>query len=324
MNIFLVLMFFLTACVSTSPPKKAEVKSQVPTLPQVKKPFISPEVLKYCEEIDQKFAQYNWEKPHCQKAKWHHLINSVLNRPLIWKVFAKEHKPTNNITMIFCGVHGDEITPVKFCFDIIDDFIKNPMNLKGHTLIVAPIISPDSFFKKSPTRTNANGIDVNRNFPTNDWNDKALTTWKNHYGRDPRRFPGHKALSEPETVFQVNLIKKYRPHKIISVHAPLTLLDYDGPRLAGKTVVSLGEKLLKTMSKKAYNYKIKNYPFFPGSLGNYSGNERHIPTYTLELPNSDPRRSKEFWNIFKLAIRSSVTTDFRESVVGKPLPKKAE
>ena len=41
------------------------------------------------------------------------------------------------------------------------------------------------------------------------------------------------------------------------------------------------------MSKKASGYKITDYPFFTGSLGNYAGNERQIPTYTLELPNSD-------------------------------------
>ena len=35
-------------------------------------------------------------------------------------------------------------------------------------------------------------------------------------------------MSEQETYFQVNLIKRYMPSKIISVHAPLTIIDYDG------------------------------------------------------------------------------------------------
>lgn len=271
---------------------------------------VTPQINKHCLEIDRKFYSYRWSESHCHRFDWNHVRNSVESRPLIWKVFGEE-KAGNNVTMILCGVHGDEITPVKFCFDILKDLTDNPIDMKDQTLVLVPLVNPDSFLKEIPTRTNANGIDVNRNLPTKDWDSEALSTWKNRYGSNPRRYPGKKSLSEPETLFQVNLIKRYQPHKIISVHAPLTLLDYDGPRLAGKTTISLGEKLLKTMSKKAYNYKIRNYPFFPGSLGNYAGSERSIPTYTLELPNSDPARSQEFWEVFRDAIRDAITTDFR-------------
>ena len=273
---------------------------------------ITPQINRYCHELDQKFYSYRWEESHCHRVNWNHVRNSVEGRPLIWKVFGKEDKK-NNVTMILCGVHGDEITPVKFCFDILKNLINEPLDMKGHTLVLVPNANPDSFLVDPPTRTNANGVDINRNLPTKDWSEKARSTWKDRYGANPRRNPGKSALSEPETLFQVNLIKRYQPHKIISVHAPLTLLDYDGPRIAGKTTISLGEKLLKTMSKKAYNYKIRNYPFFPGSLGNYAGHERNIPTYTLELPNSDPARSKEFWGVFKDAIREAIKTDFRSS-----------
>jgi protein MpaA len=273
---------------------------------------VTPQINKHCLEIDRKFYSYKWSESHCHRVNWNHVRNSVESRPLIWKVFGEE-KTGNNVTMILCGVHGDEITPIKFCFDILKDLIDNPLDMKDQTLVLVPLVNPDSFLKEMPTRTNANGVDVNRNLPTKDWDREALSTWKNRYGSNPRRYPGKKSLSEPETLFQVNLIKRYQPHKIISVHAPLTLLDYDGPRLAGKTTISLGEKLLKTMSKKAYNYKIRNYPFFPGSLGNYAGSERNIPTYTLELPNSDPARSQEFWDVFRDAIRDAIKTDFRSA-----------
>ena len=115
-------------------------------------------------------------------------------------------------------------------------------------------------------------------------------------------------MSEPETVFQVKLIDMFRPDKIISVHAPLTMLDYDGPvdLSSGGSVGPRANQLLIQMSQGAQGYRIKNYPFFPGSLGNYAGNERNIPTYTLELPSSDNRLHKVYWDRFKPSIYSAV------------------
>ena len=120
-------------------------------------------------------------------------------------------------------------------------------------------------------------------------------------------------MSEPETIFQVNLIYRYRPDKIISVHAPLTMLDYDGPASehTGGIVGSRANQLLIRMSEQAKGYRIKNYPFFPGSLGNYAGNERNIPTFTLELPTSDARKAKSYWNLFKGSIHSAIMHEIK-------------
>ncbi|MDA9793116.1 M14 family zinc carboxypeptidase [Bacteriovoracaceae bacterium] len=280
-------------------------------------------VKKYCKKIERKFKKYQWGKSNCSTTQWHHVRNSVWGTPLIWKTFGseKQHNITSkNTTMIFCGVHGDEITPVKFCFDIIKDLEENPELIEEQNLvIVAPIVNPDSFFKRRPTRTNARGIDINRNFPTKDWKKNALKLWKSRYNSQKRRYPGKKPLSEPEVIFQVNLIKRYRPNKVISVHAPLTLLDYDGPVMS-KTETQARDLLLN-MSKKASGYKIKDYPFFTGSLGNYSGNEKQIPTYTLELPNSDWNKTRRFWKRFQPAIHHAIKHDFRPRKIVSVKPK---
>jgi hypothetical protein len=62
---------------------------------------------------------------------------------------------------------------------------------------------------------NSRGVDINRNFGTLDWNDHALRAWKIKFKSDPRRFPGNSAMSEPETVFQKQLIETFKPQKII-------------------------------------------------------------------------------------------------------------
>lgn len=271
----------------------------------------------YCKKIDKRFKKYGWGKSKCETYPWNSVRTSVKGDPLIWMTYGNTSADRQETTIIFCGVHGDEITPIKFCFDILNhmkeiqglgDKKHTAADLNNRLVIIAPIVNPDSFFKKWPSRTNANGIDVNRNLPTKDFASKAIKLWKQRYKKDKRRYPGKVAMSEPESLFQVNLIKRYHPNKIISVHAPLTMLDYDGPadRHAGGVVGSSANQLLIQMSEQAKGYKIKNYPFFPGSLGNYAGNERNIPTYTIELPSSDNRKSKKFWRLFKDSIHSAI------------------
>lgn len=272
----------------------------------------SAEVQQFCQKIDSTFKKYNWGKSQCNDYTWKHVRNSNLGDPLIWFVYGNKEllKDSKNITLLMCGVHGDEITPVKFCFDVLHDLKHHPKLLKDKVVLIAPIVSPDSFFKSKPTRTNAKGIDINRNFPTKDWQKDAHRLWRTRYKRDKRRYPGKYAMSEPEVLFQVNLVLRYKPSKLISVHAPLSLLDYDGPafnRDSGK----IAKQLLIQMSDSAQNYKISDYPFFPGSLGNWAGNERDIPTYTLELPNSDWNKTKRYFNMFKQAIHHAIIEDFQ-------------
>lgn len=276
----------------------------------------------YCKKLQKTFTKYGWGQSACETYPWKFVRTSVNGDPLLWRTFGRysDQPDKTETTLIMCGVHGDEITPIKFCFDVIDHLEKVSRgevkdkkankfaNLEGKYVIVAPLVNPDSYFKRKPTRTNANGVDVNRNLPTKDFKKKAISMWKNYYGSDKRRFPGQKAMSEPETIFQVNLIYRYQPDKIISVHSPLTMLDYDGPASAhtGGMVGSRANQLLIKMSEEAKGYRIKNYPFFPGSLGNYAGNERNIPTYTLELPTSNPAKSATYWRLFKTSIHEAI------------------
>ena len=277
---------------------------------------------RYCSHLEKVFRKYNWDRVDCRKEDWFTYGNSIQGNPLLFMLWgldqedkAFEHR---DVTLIMCGVHGDEITPVKFCYDILQHFKEESLKdmksrLLNKTIVLVPLVNPDAFFKKFPTRTNANGVDINRNFPTRDWNEKALKLWRYHYKKDKRRYPGPKANSEPETNFQVAMIDIFTPHKIISVHAPLTMLDYDGPESlhTGGAVGQKANQLLIQMSKSANDYRIKNYPFFPGSLGNYAGNERNIPTFTFELPSSDYRHHKRYWNQFKGIIVEAINHSLR-------------
>ncbi len=326
----LVIIFFLVCACSIQPTAQEKgvepwrdgpvnfVAREVsgPLAPQEQK-----EISLYCDKLQASFQRYGWGKSGCQDVAWSWQHHSHDGDPLIYAVWGDDNpnpaKPVDT-TLVMCGVHGDEITPIKFCFDVItmltevssnDEAFR--ANFRNKRVVVAPLVSPDSYFKRYPSRTNARGVDINRNFPTKDWLKDALRIWRDHYSKDKRRYPGPSAGSEAETVFQVELINAYTPGKIISVHSPLTMLDYDGPEdlQTGGEVGSKASDLLIRMSRKAEGYRIKNYPFFPGSLGNYAGNERGIPTFTLELPTSDNRRHKDYWKQFQGAIRAAIMQD---------------
>jgi len=293
----------------------AEAKPALPLKAKTLTHENTDKVNKYCNKIQRTFKKFNWGKSHCEDYSWNHVRSSHLGNPIIWFVYGDDKDESyekviqaKNTTLILCGVHGDEITPIKFCFDILEDIKKNPKLIKNNKIVIAPIVSPDSFFKKSPTRTNARGVDVNRNFPTKDWNKSALRLWRSKYKKNKRRYPGKHALSEQETIFQVNLIKLYQPQKVISIHAPLTLLDYDGPSFDHASGVA-AKQLLLQMSEKSGKYRVSNYPHYPGSLGNYAGVERSIPTYTLELPNSDWNKTKRYFRMFRSAIQHAINHD---------------
>lgn len=288
-----------------------------------------PAIVKFCEKLESSFKKYKWEKSQCDQFLWYHHRNSIKNDPLMWTAFGDvtdeeaETFKDKDVTIVMCGVHGDEITPVKFCFDLMY-YLKEKYSDINNTkeggefhnkvVLISPLVNPDSFFLKRPSRVNARGIDPNRNFPTNDWHKEAQSIWKNRYGKDKRRNPGMKPNSEPEVTFQINFVKRYNPDKIVSVHSPLTLLDYDGPTILAKNGLD-GKKaheLLLQLSKDASDYNIKDYPFFPGSLGNWAGQERNIPTYTLELPSSDPSKNKDYWNLFQIPMHRLITHNIRQ------------
>jgi hypothetical protein len=134
-----------------------------------------------------------------------------------------------------------------------------------------PVLNPDGLLAQPPKRTNAHGVDLNRNFPTPNWERDASIYWNKRTGKDPRRWPGPKPISEPESRFLHDQMQSFKPHLIVSIHAPYGVLDFDGPSVPPSR---LGRLYLDQVG------------IFPGSLGNYGGVHKGVPVVTIELPNS--------------------------------------
>ncbi|MFZ3229083.1 MAG: DUF2817 domain-containing protein [Pseudobdellovibrio sp.] len=142
---------------------------------------------------------------------------------------------------------------------------------------IMPVANPDGVAAK--TRTNSAGVDLNRNFPTVDWDASAHEFWKKKAQASLRKFPGDKAGSEPEVKCLMQHLESYKPDFIISIHTPLNVLDFDGPKV----------------KKPNYSYlPWKSLGNFPGSLGRYMWVERKVPVLTTELKDTLPVNSDVF------------------------------
>jgi protein MpaA len=260
----------------------------------------------FCGAVNYKFIQFGWKKIICNQELWTTFNYTSKGYPLLYQEFG--FNDTNNkspVNLLLCGVHGDEPSSIYICFQLVREiFFDNPEVLKDHRLVIAPIVNPEGFFAN--TRQNANGVDPNRNLPTRDWDELAHKVWIK-YDKDPRKYPGAKAGSEAESRLQIYLINKYKPDKIISIHAPLGFLDFDGPgdqKYYNLVRVEQRAKYLGlNMEANSNNLlKLVDFRFFPGSIGNYAGNERKIPTYTIELPSSDPAMGYDYWSDLRFAL----------------------
>lgn len=274
-----------------------------------------------CNKVDNTYKKLNWGKSPCISIPCKFDYVSENGHPLIYWEFINntlDEEQKKNITLVLGGVHPDELTPIHLAFQFAETLLKNPELYSNSHVIVAPLVNPDGFFANPPKRTNANGVDLNRNFPTAAWKKYAYQVWKNSKEKDRRKFPGFFANSEQGTKFQADLIEKFNPDKVISIHAPLAFLDldYEIPKLLSFNKLTEQQKkarnLAELLSRSAGNYKIKDIGIYPGSLGNYAGNERIIPTITLEMSSSNPKFVKKFWKEFSPGLFKAIKFEFKK------------
>ena len=199
----------------------------------------------------------------------HHSVNGF---PLLIKEYPPlaRRKPQGRVLLVG-GTHGDELSSISIVFKWMHTLEKHHSGLFHWR--INPLMNPDGALRRKHTRTNANRVDLNRNFRTPGQIGAPLAYWYSKAYKNKRRYPGPYPLSEPETVWLYDEIKNFKPDIIVAVHAPLSLVDFDAPsrKNAPKRIAHLHKNLMGT---------------YPGSLGNYAGIYLGIPVITLELPHA--------------------------------------
>lgn len=259
------------------------------------------------EAVRSRVGKLNWDLSLFHDQGWKQHGYSVNNMPLIYWTCGN---PSNgNTSLVLSSVHGDEVTPVYFGFRLVEWVKARPDICENRFVVIAPLVNPDGILRYSNgTRTNWNKVDLNRNFPTPDWDSKAHLAWKEKGQSQRRYYPGDKAGSEPETHFQIWLIEEFKPTKILSVHSPLNVMDYDGPshgaaQKFSKAYLDSCEELKTVIRRATPDLKFFPYGNFPGSLGNYAGVQKGIPTLTAELPTADPEKAASYFGVLEKGTR---------------------
>jgi Predicted deacylase len=188
---------------------------------------------------------------------------SIQGREIPFYVF-NNGEPT---ALVIGGIHGDELCGVELARGLVNQLASSgAADMKGRVVII-PLANPDGFI--AGTRVNARGVDINRNFPTKDFRQGEFS--KNCD-------PGSRAASEPETGAILQLASQFKPKLILTFHADLGCVNYDGPASRIAAAISAYDGL---PVRKDIGYRT------PGSLGTYFGVERKIPVITLELIPGD-------------------------------------
>jgi hypothetical protein len=203
---------------------------------------------------------------------------SVEKRPL--DVYRFGRGPLNKL--IVAGIHGGyEHNTVELADELIAYLSDHPEQIPTDTsLFILRDLNPDGSARAIGVegRTNANNVDLNRNWPYNwkaDWDRDGCWIWRPVTG-------GEYGGSEAEVQALIAFIDALKPGALISYHSA-ALGIFPGGRPDFPASIRLAEAVSQ----------VSNYPYPPidtgcdytGNLTDWAANTRAIPAIDIELTN---------------------------------------
>jgi protein MpaA len=187
---------------------------------------------------------------------WYVLGRSVQGRPIPALRLGDPHGSLKAVA-VAC-IHGDEPAGIRIC-----EALHRSALPAGLDLWLLTDANPDGH--AANTRVNANGVDLNRNFP---WK------WKHHGKRGNPMFSGPAPLSEPESRAIYALFEGQLPRLVVWYHQPYGVVDESGGNVA-----------LESLYAQLVGMTLTELPRYPGSAASWANHA--VPgatSYVVELP----------------------------------------
>jgi len=186
---------------------------------------------------------------------------------------------------ILGGIHGDERGGVDTTPLLLDHLLEGIPSV--FTVRFVLDANPDGTI--AATRENHNGIDLNRNFPTEDFVGGPV------HGAEP--------LSEPESIALADDVESFEPDVILALHSAWTgpFINYDGP---GRELAEAFHAAAAELDDRWTVVADLEWGT-PGSLGTYWGVERGIPVLTTEPSRYDS--AAETWPAIRAGVDAVIS-----------------
>jgi protein MpaA len=171
--------------------------------------------------------------------------------------------------LIFAGIHGEEPDTT-----VLLSRALRSMSQPSQRCAVILCANPDGV--RNGTRGNANGVDLNRNFPSTNWAADPVThRWNVDSERRVSLSPGERPCSEPEARALRQVVNDLKPECVVSIHSPLGLID-------DPECTELGRMFADRSGMPRTVLPNENTP---GSFGSWTS-DIGVATITYELPNA--------------------------------------
>ncbi len=198
---------------------------------------------------------------------------SVERRPIVAWLIAPRH--AHRSVLVVGSIAGDEPGGIA-----VTRMLASQAAIAGVRLWLIPDANPDGAARG--TRVNADGVDLNRNFPYR---------WRHLGAPGSRYYSGPQPSSEPESRAIESFLRRTRPRLAIWLHQPYGLIDdSQGPRWAER-------QLARTLE-----LPLKRLPDYPGSAIGWDDHLVPASAFDLELPGGELSRAKV--HFVATAIRS--------------------
>ncbi|MEM7199203.1 MAG: DUF2817 domain-containing protein [Planctomycetota bacterium] len=179
------------------------------------------------------------------------------------------------------GIHGDEREGQRATAELPEALAERGL-LDAVTVTIVDDVNPDG--SAAATRGNAQGVDLNRNFPAGSFRASA------RHGAAP--------LDQPEARALHDLLLRLRPELVLVAHSARQgpFINWDGPADAAAERFAARSGYPVVLSDRLHPT--------PGSLGSWYGRDLGVPVLTLEYRRgADPARA---WDQTRDAILEAI------------------